>query len=102
MIRVLVTAWLSLLLLGMQQQVVVHEVDHLRAKIERGHGVALENAGGGLCIECSLLAAGSNLVPAGDAGIALFAQAATVIASSFQSAPAQGSPAHYLARAPPF
>ena len=101
MIRILVTACLSLLLVGMQQQLVVHEIDHLRAKVERGHGDVLQNAGNGACVECSLLAAGSNLVPSSDAGSALFAQTVSVIASSFKSAPARASPAYYHSRAPP-
>ena len=73
MIRALAVACLSLLLLGMQQQLVVHEFDHLRVKLERGHDAVALNPDGSACAQCVLLAAGSGVVPADEVDSALVA-----------------------------
>jgi hypothetical protein len=101
MIRVLAVACLSLLLLGMQQQMVVHELEHVRARLARGHDVVAQNADGAWCIECSLLAAGAGAVPAGDDDASLLPDYATTIAVAFEPTLAKASPASYLSRAPP-
>ena len=101
MIRIFITAWLSLLLVGMQQQVVVHEVDHLRAKVQRGSDTAVEKPSPGECLECELLASGSNAAPLADATTVLSVDVSTVVPSHFASSPAFPPPAFYQSRGPP-
>jgi hypothetical protein len=100
-IRILLAAWFSLLLVGMQQQVVVHEVDHLRAKIQRGHFAALVNPTGGECLECALLVAGTNAAPTADVPTLFDVAAATPIVAQLALGVAQAAPAFYRSRAPP-
>jgi len=101
MIRILVTAWLSLLLVGMQQQLVVHEVDHLRAKVQRGHDTNVETPSPGECLECELLASGSNAAPLADLTTTVAVDVSTPARSYFESSPALPPPAFYQSRAPP-
>lgn len=101
MIRALGIACLSLLLLGMQQQLVVHELEHLRAKLERSHDVVAENPGGASCVQCALLAVGSGVGSTHQDNSAVALQATAPIAVPSQHARAQPSPASYLSRAPP-
>ena len=101
MIRIFITAWLSLLLVGMQQQVVVHEVDHLRARVQRGHDAGLERPGSAECIECALLSAGSNAVPLADVAPSRDAQLSAPIAAIFASGQPQAKPSFYQSRGPP-
>ena len=101
MIRILITAWLSLLLVGMQQQLVVHEVDHLRAKVQRGHDAGLERPGSAECVECALLSGGSNVVPVADVALSRDAQASSPIAAIIAAGQPQAKPAFYQSRGPP-
>ena len=101
MIRIFITAWLSLLLVGMQQQLVVHEVDHLRAKVQRGHDAGLERPGSAECIECALLSGGSNAAPAADAVFLPSVQASTPIAAIIAAGQPQAKPSFYHSRGPP-
>jgi hypothetical protein len=101
MIRIFITAWLSLLLVGMQQQLVVHEVDHLRAKVQRGHDAGFERPGSAECIECALLSGGSNAVPVADVSPSRDAQVSAPIAAIFASGQPQAKPSFYQSRGPP-
>jgi len=91
MTRILVTAWLSLLFLGMQQQLVVHDVDHLRAKVQHGRYATLANPAAAECLECALLAGGANAAPAADLPPSHNAHAATPVADS-RTTPRRRSP----------
>ena len=42
--RLIATIWLSLLLVGMQHHLVVHEIGHLGARLDRGSDVTLHKA----------------------------------------------------------
>jgi hypothetical protein len=101
MIRIFVTAWLSLLLVGMQQQLVVHEVDHLRAKVQRGGDVSLVNIASADCLECALLAGGANTAPLADLPPSRLAQPSAWLATFITLGEAQAKPAFYQSRGPP-
>ena len=101
MIRIVVTAWLSLLLVGMQQQLVVHEVDHLRAKAQRGHHASLVNPTGAECLECALLAGGANAAPVAHAPPSQRIDTLVLVASTITLGEAQAKPAFYQSRGPP-
>ena len=101
MIRIFVTAWLSLLLVGLQQQLVVHEVDHLRAKIQRGGDASLVNAASADCLECALLAGGANAAPGADLPSSREARVSTPLFERIALGEAQAKPAFYQSRGPP-
>ena len=101
MIRIFITAWLSLLLVGMQQQLALHEVDHLRAKVQRGHDASLVNPAGAECLECALLAGGAHTAPIADAPPSRNVDAPVLIASTITLGEAQARPAFYQSRGPP-
>jgi hypothetical protein len=99
--RLIATIWLSLLLVGMQHHLVVHEIGHLGARLDRGSDVTLHKADVGVCIECSLLAGGSNAVGQDDVSHAILLQAAPSPVDCPECSPPQGWRVHYLSRAPP-
>jgi hypothetical protein len=101
MIRIVITAWLSLLLVGMQLELVVHEVDHLRAKVQRGHDASLVNPAGAECLECALLSGGANAAPIADAPPSRKADAPAPIRSVIALGEPQAEPAFYQSRGPP-
>ncbi len=101
MIRVFLTACLSLLLVGMQCELLVHEVDHLRAKVQRGYEAGLYKAASGTCVECALLASGSHSVPAADQTQEHNAWFPARLAPGRESPWAVAPPAFYRSRAPP-
>ena len=101
MIRIFITTWLSLLLVGMQQQLVVHEVDHLRAKVQRGHDAGLERPGSAECIECALLSGGSNAVPIADISPSRDAPTPAPVAAIIAAGQPQAKPSFYRSRGPP-
>ena len=99
--RVLLVALFALLLVGMQREMLLHEVDHLRVKVGRGDHATLETSSPGLCVECALLASGAHPVPAGDAAVHLWIPRVSPTASRFAPPPAPSRPAFYQSRAPP-
>ena len=101
MFRIFFSALFSLLLVNAQLDAVVHEVSHLRAKVQRGHHATFEKPSPGECLECELLASGSNAAPLADTATALVAPAFTPVASFFEPFPAVPPPAFYQSRAPP-
>jgi hypothetical protein len=101
MVRILITAWLSLLLVGMQQQFVVHEVDHLRAKVQRGHDASFVNPASAECLECALLAGGANSAPAADSPRSHHVHAGLPVETIIAPGEAQAKPAFYQSRGPP-
>jgi len=101
MVRILVAAWLSLLLVGMQQQLVVHQVDHLRAKVQRGYDASFVNSTSAECLECALLAGGANTAPAADSPPSHHVHAGAPVATIIAPGEAQDKPAFYQSRGPP-
>jgi len=101
MARIFLSALFSLLLVGMQEEALVHAVDHLRAQVQRGHETSLQNAASGDCLECALLVSGSAPAPAPDSAAMPVIGASTRVALSFQSSLAVAPPAFYNSRAPP-
>jgi hypothetical protein len=101
MVRKLFAALFALLLVCMQLQAIVHEVDHLRAKVSHGKAVAIENAGSDICLECALLAAGSNIASDSSVPLAFAATEASSAAARVDYLRALPPPAHYRSRAPP-
>ena len=101
MARGLVIAWLSLLLIGMQQQLVVHELEHIRARLECSNEVIAQAPQDTPCVQCSLLSGGANVVPIHDAVPVLRAHTADHVSIAADTWPAKASPASYRSRAPP-
>jgi len=101
MVRIVLAAVLSLLLVGMQREALLHEVDHLRAKVAVGHDKVVQKAAGGECIECALLASGTTGVPSPPAAFVLAALADARAAIAVAAAPVVSRPAAYRSRAPP-
>ena len=102
MTRIFLAALFSLLLVGMQREALVHQVDHLRAQVQRGHDAALQKTASADCLECALLASGSSAVPStARVAIGIVAEA-TPHAVVRESALASAAPAYYQSRAPPF
>jgi len=95
------TVCLSLLLVGMQHELLVHELDHLRAKVERGNEAGLHNAASGLCLQCALLASSSDPVPAADKKQDHHQEFPARLALGRESPWATAPPAFYRSRAPP-
>jgi len=92
---------MSLLLLGMQHQLVVHEIGHLGARLDRGSDVTMHKADVGVCLECALLAGGSSAVALDDFAHRIPVQPAASPVERRDIALLQGWRAHYLSRAPP-
>jgi len=101
MARIFLTALFSLLLVGMQEEALVHAVDHLRAQVQRGHDASLQTTVSGDCLECALLVSGSAPAPAPDNAAMRFSGAPTRFAASSESSRAIAPPAFYNSRAPP-
>jgi hypothetical protein len=101
MVRIVLAAVLSLLLVGMQREALLHEVDHLRAKVAVGHDKVLQKAAGGECIECALLASGTTGAPNPPAEFVLAAIDDARAAVAIAAAPVVSRPAPYRSRAPP-
>ena len=100
MIRIVLAAWFSLLLVGMQHELLVHEVDHLRAKVQRGNDASVQTPAAD-CVECALLASGSSAAPVSDHAQALRTAVAAAPVSHSESLLAVAPPAFYRSRAPP-
>ena len=101
MVRIFVAAVLSLLLVGMQREALLHEVDHLRAKVAVGHAKVLQQSSAGECAECALLASGSNTAPPPPTAFVRAADPAPQLALTAAVAPAASKPSPYRSRAPP-
>ena len=101
MVRIVLAAILSLLLVGMQHQALLHEVDHLRAKVAAAHDKALQKSAAGECIECALLASGSNAAPPAPTAFLLASRDESQDTSSAATPLVASRPAPYRSRAPP-
>jgi len=99
--RIFLAALLSLLLLGMQREALVHEVDHLRARVALGQDVVLQNVAAGDCLECALLASGAPPLPASAHDVLLAPAQSTCLHSHDSRGPAASRVAYYRSRAPP-
>jgi hypothetical protein len=101
MARIVLAALFSLLLVGMQREMLIHEVGHLRAQVERGHDVALQKTASADCVECALLASGSNAVPSANTAAHEGTTPATPFIAASDAGLASIAPAYYQSRAPP-
>jgi hypothetical protein len=101
MARIFLAALLSLLLIGMQREALLHDVVHLRAEVARGHEAGFQKVAPGECLECALLASGAHPVPGGVDDIALPAQRSTRLVPLHAFALPASRPAFYRSRAPP-
>ena len=101
MVRIVLVAVLSLLLVGMQREALLHEVDHLRAKVVLGHDKALQKSASGECDECALLASGGAAVPAAPTAFMRTARSDSRSTFNVEIAPTVSRPAPYRSRAPP-
>jgi len=101
MVRIVLAAVLSLLLVGMQHEALLHEVDHLRAKVAAGHDKALQKSAGGECVECALLASGSTAAPPEPTAFLLASCDESQDALTTAVPLAFSRPAPYRSRAPP-
>jgi hypothetical protein len=99
--RTLLGIVFALLLLGMQREVQVHALQHLGRSLhpaqEQGvQALAADTA----CLECSLLAGGSSVVPAAFPA-SPSAAAATLRAIRAVASRSLPAPSYYSSRAPP-
>jgi hypothetical protein len=90
---------LCLLLLSLQTQALVHPLSHL------GYGKAQEtglasSAGDGTCLQCALLAGGSNAIAA-DVAACHFGDIADVVNPPLYTSRTPDAPAWFQSRAPP-
>lgn len=99
--RRLVIALLSLLLVGMQQQLFVHDLVHLQERLDRGSKVVAQNPAGVSCVECSLLSGGLQVISVDEPVGLSVAHSARSIVVTTGPASARAAPAYYLSRAPP-
>jgi len=99
--RIFLAALLSLLLLGMQREALVHEVDHLRARVQVGHDVVLQNIAAGDCLECALLASGAPPLPASAHAVLVVPASSARLPARSTRSPALARVAYYRSRAPP-
>ena len=100
--RVFLFAFLSLLLLSMQQEGAVHALSHLGPQLARAHDTGLASPqADGACAECALLAGGANALP-GHAGAIAAVVAATKRAPLAFRSRATAAPVYFSSRAPPF
>jgi hypothetical protein len=98
--RIVLAALLSLLLLGLQHETLVHPLQHDRARLANGGKAVAQSSAEGLCATCALIS-GSTDGAAAQAGDTL---------QSMQGLPASGfhrssfvalAPVYYASRAPP-
>ena len=101
MVRIVIAALLSLLLVDVQREALLHEVDHLRAKVAVGHDKVLQKAADGECIKCALLASGTSGAPPPPPAFAVAAVDDARVAAASAAAPIVSRPAPYRSRAPP-
>lgn len=101
MLRLLVNICLALLMLGMQQERVVHELQHESARLADDLNTALHSGGGEApCALCPLLSGGSHALPGAEAQRAT--PAATCVHAQSQAVEAfVPTRFHYASRAPP-
>ena len=97
----LVIALLSLLLVGMQQQLFVHELVHFNERLDRGSDVVAQNPAEASCIECSLLSGGLKVISVDEVVGLTRAHADRAIDVTADPSRAKTAPTFYLSRAPP-
>ena len=100
MLRSFLTGTLSFLLLFMQVEDVRHAVSHLGAQLQRIEHSALEAPAGDRCVECGLLASGTNWVPGATTASHVEASPSLAVPAPV-AAPVTASPSYYRSRAPP-
>ncbi|MEO5765830.1 MAG: hypothetical protein ABIR52_11015 [Casimicrobiaceae bacterium] len=101
MVRIVLAAVLSLLLVGMQREALLHEVVHLRAKVAVGHDKVLQKSAANECADCALLASGGNAVPPAPTAFVRSASGEARAAPAARTSLAFSRPSPYQSRAPP-
>jgi len=100
MLRSFLTGVLSFLLLFMQVEDVRHAVGHLGAQLQRVEHSALEAPTGDHCVECGLLASGTNWVPGATTASHVEASPWLAVLAPV-AAHVAATPSYYQSRAPP-
>jgi hypothetical protein len=99
--RTVLTVLFSLLLLGMQLEGQRHEAQHLGDQLHRAHEQGLQkSASNSPCIECALLASGSDAVASSIASLPP-AVVDSGRGGAWFSSHKVAAPAYYSSRAPP-
>jgi len=98
--RRILTCLLSVFLLLMQHETVRHALDHVGAQLQRLEHSALEQPTGDTCLECSLLAGGTNAL-ASTLPALLPVKARTDAIARLRGRIAVASLPSYRSRAPP-
>ena len=101
MVRAVIVAIFSLLLVGMQREALVHNVEHLRARVARGHDSVVQNVAAGDCAQCALLASGGAPVPSAPAAFVAGARGPSDAVVVAALAPSAAERVPYSSRAPP-
>lgn len=100
MVRILLAACFSLLVVGLQQESLIHALQHDRARMADARDVTVQAPGDGPCVLCALLAGGTHAVASADAGTSESTSAIMVAAWVGNTIPA-AAPVYYASRAPP-
>lgn len=100
MVRFLSAVGLSLLLLGLQQESLLHGLQHDRAYLADARDTVLSTADSGPCLLCTLLAGGTHAVPSA-ASIIYATPQAIAPRVGFGTSVAVVPPVFYASRAPP-
>ncbi|HZQ63386.1 MAG TPA: hypothetical protein VFC24_18650 [Casimicrobiaceae bacterium] len=100
MMRIVLAAVLSFLLLGLQQEGAVHGYQHDAARLAAGGKATLQSSADGLCPTCVLIAGGTHAVASADASFHLAAHAFAALHRSYLSHDTL-APIYYASRAPP-
>lgn len=98
--RALLTAVLSLLLIGMQLQSRVHALEHVGEMLRHGADRSLILPVPDACATCALFAGGANAIACDSVDVAPEVARAEAPSCAFASF-APDAPSYYLSRAPP-
>src|SRR5437763_9124942 len=74
MIRIVLTACLSFLLLGLQHETLVHPLQHDRARLANSGKAVVQGSAEGLCATCALISGGTHAVAVDIASLPQVAQ----------------------------
>ena len=100
MIRIVLAACLSFLLLGLQHETLTHAFQHDGARFAAGGKAVAQPGSDGTCASCALLAGGSHAaVSQGSAHS--FAAVLDFALARLQGSRAVAAPVYYASRAPP-
>lgn len=100
MVRIFLAACFSLLLVGLQQESLIHALQHDRARMADARDVTVQTPNDAPCLLCSLLAGGTHAVASADHAAPEFASI-IMVAAWAGNAIAAAAPVYYASRAPP-